>query len=87
MCPMCMMGSMRNLEPITPHGVLVEEDVDYVVRKLAAGTYAADDLFDRYASVCRMRKHIPASRQAFGAALRRRGGVRRKVRDKSAWSF
>jgi hypothetical protein len=81
------MGSMSNMEPITPHGVLMEEDVDYVVRKIVSGTYAAGDLFDRYASVCRMRKHIPASRQAFGAALRRRGAVRRRVRGKSAWSF
>ena len=82
-----MVGFMENLEPIPTHGVLVESDVNLVVGPLTAGTFMADVLFSRYEQVCRENNHIPASRQAFGAALRRRGGVRRMIKGKSAWYF
>lgn len=84
---MGMMGFMDNLEPIPMTGVLVESDVNLVIGPLTAGTFMADVLFARYEEVCRANKHVPASRQAFGAALRRRGGVRRVIKGKSAWYF
>jgi hypothetical protein len=74
---------MRDIQPLGDqnHGALVPEDVTRALTGLA-GTYAAADLYARYADAAKEAGNVPAHPVAFGQELARRGCVRRTVFDK-----
>jgi hypothetical protein len=71
---------MRDIQPVSEYGVVMDEDVAATLKGLPpGGRYAASDLYQRYADVARAAGRSPGHPVALGRTFSRIGMRRVKV--------
>ena len=71
---------MKDIEPVSAYGPIVEKDVADILRGLPPGQrYAASDLYERYAEFVTADGRTPGHPVALGQTFKRMGLTRTKM--------